>query len=922
MKIKIKFKNENIFLGIMGIVLLACIMILSIPKTRVTIDINADLEGNGTLASPFLVSDAYDLLWIQEAVNAGNEFDGCYFKQTSNLDLDEFENWVPIGNDQYSFAGVYDGNGHYIKNLYINADDAALFHDIRGAICNLGIESGNIVGNRCASFAMGEKSKDALIINCYSKAKLQGVYVGGIANCFHSGKIVCCWTDCEMISDQPYGILCDGSDVKIYGCSAASEILCPSIIPASVSYSKTISELYDENQVQKYNHCIALAQGLFADKYRIKLKEYDQYRHFCDSGKIIHIYEILNDWTLPLLGMLLLIIILHDYWKQKDNRIWLFIVVIVTFFTDVFGIYLGTENIHISGWLLLFELNYAFLVSLYMEIKKRGFYIGLNLHKNRYMYLVILAVIFFELLQFGDMPHFDGTLYYGSLVRSIDEFRLNLFTYAGAFVCWKEIQGLALFIAPWECLFHGEMIGVYIGNMCISIITIYFFFELFKAIYPHMSEKFIALFCLCFFFFPYAMGLFTYLCMDYQLPLFAVWFMCGLAKKDDKLISFSGFLLSFTKITGFVFYVLALFFYFCIEIIFNQKQNKQGIHNIIKKYRSKIVYWGIPVVEYLVMYICTGRVAIQNFFGSYQAESPIGLKNFNEAVCTIFQSLAYGFRWLMILMAIIAVINICFDKREKSGLSIEGKKILVSALAGCLAVVFLLLIYNGDAMCPRYTAVLNIGYIIILPFALYNCVGNKMVLVKLSTGIVTALMIVQTYFNIDPTMLINYAIDLGKTSIYAGVPGSINTITWNDMPVLNDCYVYNYQHNAYSNLMNVLFEKINPTAQDNFYVLDTHEYELNISGSWNRNYKIYWNSRKKRFDFDEWDKDSTYLNVCPITSAGIYDGIELGDRFYLIIPDRVDDNVVDYWPEQDYHLEQEYLAHNIYASVKILLISR
>lgn len=82
------------------------------------------------------------------------------------------ENWVPIGNEQYSFDGIYDGNGYYIENLYINTENAALFNKINGVICNWGIESGTIIGNRSASFVICENSSDAAIINCYSKKVL------------------------------------------------------------------------------------------------------------------------------------------------------------------------------------------------------------------------------------------------------------------------------------------------------------------------------------------------------------------------------------------------------------------------------------------------------------------------------------------------------------------------------------------------------------------------------------------------------------------------------------------------------------------------------------------------------------------------------------------------------------------------------
>ena len=178
-------------------------------------------------------------------------------------------------------------------------------------------------------------------------------------------------------------------------------------------------------------------------------------------------------------------------------------------------------------------------------------------------------------------------------------------------------------------------------------------------------------------------------------------------------------------------------------------------------------------------------------------------------------------------------------------------------------------------------------------------------------------MIIQTYVNVDPAMCMNHAIDLGNSKLYAGVPPYISTIEWNDQTVLNDNYVYNYQHNAYGNLMNEVFAQINPVEDQKFYVLDAHEYELNIVGSWNRNYKIYWNSKKKRFNFDEWDKYAHYLNVANITTDAICNGSNLEEEFFLILPSRVNREVINLLSEQ-YRIEQRYTAENIYTNLEII----
>jgi hypothetical protein len=56
-----------------------------------------------------------------------------YFKMMKDIDLKSpvcykvdgtaagDKSWTPIGNDRILFSGIFDGNSHQVKNLYINA---------------------------------------------------------------------------------------------------------------------------------------------------------------------------------------------------------------------------------------------------------------------------------------------------------------------------------------------------------------------------------------------------------------------------------------------------------------------------------------------------------------------------------------------------------------------------------------------------------------------------------------------------------------------------------------------------------------------------------------------------------------------------------------------------------------------------------
>lgn len=73
--------------------------------------------GSGTESDPYQVATAEDLDNVRNDLTA-------YYIQVADIDLSEYENWVPIGYYTYEydhvFNGSYDGNGFTISNLTIN----------------------------------------------------------------------------------------------------------------------------------------------------------------------------------------------------------------------------------------------------------------------------------------------------------------------------------------------------------------------------------------------------------------------------------------------------------------------------------------------------------------------------------------------------------------------------------------------------------------------------------------------------------------------------------------------------------------------------------------------------------------------------------------------------------------------------------
>lgn len=72
-----------------------------------------------------IISNEAELVWYATA-SGENDYTKCNAKLTADLDLGKHL-WIPIaaGTGEQKYSKVFDGNGHIIKNLYVNGNDLA-----------------------------------------------------------------------------------------------------------------------------------------------------------------------------------------------------------------------------------------------------------------------------------------------------------------------------------------------------------------------------------------------------------------------------------------------------------------------------------------------------------------------------------------------------------------------------------------------------------------------------------------------------------------------------------------------------------------------------------------------------------------------------------------------------------------------------
>lgn len=85
-------------------------------------DTASALHGLGTESNPFTITSAAQLAYLASVLRDGGSYanDFYYYRLETSIDLAGHE-WLPIGTN-FSFRGVFDGNGYYIKGLKITTN--------------------------------------------------------------------------------------------------------------------------------------------------------------------------------------------------------------------------------------------------------------------------------------------------------------------------------------------------------------------------------------------------------------------------------------------------------------------------------------------------------------------------------------------------------------------------------------------------------------------------------------------------------------------------------------------------------------------------------------------------------------------------------------------------------------------------------
>ena len=169
-----------------------------------------DLDGDDVMDGVYEISNAGELYWFREYVNAGNTTANAVLLNdiTDNSgvltgygalasDTSSFRIWEPIGNESCKYNGYFNGQGYTVNGLYMNDSSLSyggLFgYTASGAVIEmLGVDYSCFKGNQYTGGICGYNN--GRIENCYSNYVIVSgnSYIGGITG-YNNGTVKCCY---------------------------------------------------------------------------------------------------------------------------------------------------------------------------------------------------------------------------------------------------------------------------------------------------------------------------------------------------------------------------------------------------------------------------------------------------------------------------------------------------------------------------------------------------------------------------------------------------------------------------------------------------------------------------------------------------------------------------------------------------------
>ena len=220
------------------------------------------------------IGDAATLRKLAELVNSGTTCIGKTILLTEDIDLSAYQEgtgWTPIGTSSNNFQGTFDGQGHKITNLRINAPTFSyrgLFGRSYGEIKNVGVVGAEVDGIQFTGALVGYTDK--AVTNCYATGSVNGqVTTGGLVG-FADKAITNCYASCSVTGQSRTGGLVGTIRNAITNCYATGSVTGQDQTGGLVGSGDVIKNSYASGSVTGQDQTgglVGLTQGKIMNSY-------------------------------------------------------------------------------------------------------------------------------------------------------------------------------------------------------------------------------------------------------------------------------------------------------------------------------------------------------------------------------------------------------------------------------------------------------------------------------------------------------------------------------------------------------------------------------------------------------------------------------------------------------------------------------
>ncbi|HOI28077.1 MAG TPA: GLUG motif-containing protein [Paludibacteraceae bacterium] len=176
------------------------------------------INGDGSKETPFQIKSLADFLKFRDTVNHGfcnadavllTDIDlsiVCYKDTVNETEVQ----WLPIGDWTAAYRGNFNGDGHVVRNIYVNSD-VECFRGVFGLtrnahIRNLGVENIYIHGGYYTGGLIGQ-ADSCTITNCYTQGYVYGYFTAGMIGESTYSNITNCYSVCTSEGNYHGGLL-------------------------------------------------------------------------------------------------------------------------------------------------------------------------------------------------------------------------------------------------------------------------------------------------------------------------------------------------------------------------------------------------------------------------------------------------------------------------------------------------------------------------------------------------------------------------------------------------------------------------------------------------------------------------------------------------------------------------------------------